>query len=214
MTSQKIENLLNLALDATPEERQKSLELEVGFDPVEREWDLIVKYSGSLDRVREIASSVTELANEYAVLTVAETRISALSQIPEIEYIEKPKRLFFQVANGKRVSCINEVQKTPFSLSGRGTLVAVVDSGIDYTLPDFRNPDGTTRIRNLWDQSLPGNPPEGYAIGTEFTEEQINAALKMEEGTQNRISRDISGHGTAVAGIAAGNGRGSSLRNA
>ena len=214
MTSQKIENLLNLALDATPEERQKSLELEVGFDPVEREWDLIVKYSGSLDRVREIASSVTELANEYAVLTVAETRISALSQIPEIEYIEKPKRLFFQVANGKRVSCINEVQKTPFSLSGRGTLVAVVDSGIDYTLPDFRNPDGTTRIRNMWDQSLPGNPPEGYAIGTEFTEEQINAALKMEEGTHNRISRDISGHGTAVAGIAAGNGRGSSLRNA
>lgn len=213
MTSQKIENLLNLALDATPEERQKSLELEVGFDPVGREWDLIVKYSGSLDSVREIASSVTELVNEYAVLTVAESRISALAQIPEIEYIEKPKRLFFQVANGKRVSCINEVQKTPFSLYGRGTLVAIVDSGIDYTLPDFRNPDGTTRIRNLWDQSLPGNPPEGYLIGTEFTEEQINAALKTEEGTQNRISRDISGHGTAVAGIAAGNGRGRSIRN-
>ena len=50
MASQKIENLLNLALDATQEEREKSLELEVGYDPEERVWDLIVKYSGNLDR--------------------------------------------------------------------------------------------------------------------------------------------------------------------
>ena len=72
--SQKAENLLNLALDATSEEREKSLELEVGYQPSDQEWDLIIKYSGNLEAVREIASSVTELSNEYAILTVPESR--------------------------------------------------------------------------------------------------------------------------------------------
>ena len=222
--SQKVENLLNLALDATTQEREKSLELEVGFNPIDREWDLIIKYYGSLEEVRAIASSVTEMANEYAVITIAESRIEELAQIPSVDFIEKPKRLFFQVENGKRVSCINAVQRAPFMFSGgerkestertedlygTGVLVAVIDSGIDYTLPDFRYPDGTTRIRTLWDQTISGNPPKGYEIGTEYTNEQINAALlaeTREEREQIVPSRDISGHGTAVAGIAAGNG--------
>lgn len=209
MESQKAENLLNLALDATESERIRSLELEVGYDPVEREWDLIVKYSGSLDQVRQIASSVTELTNEYAVLTIAESRIRRLAQIVEVEYIEKPKRLYFQAENGQRVSCIESVQRSPFSLRGNGVLVGIVDSGIDYTLPEFRNTDGTTRIRCLWDQGIAGSPPEGYAFGTEYTQEEINAALKAETAAQRRQivpSVDISGHGTAVAGIAAGSG--------
>lgn len=208
--SQKAENLLNLALDATAEEREKSLELDVGYNPIEREWDLIVKYSGSLDAVRSIASSVAEMANEYAVITIRESLIEELTRFPEIEFIEKPKRLFFQVENGKRVSCISPVRQTPFSLWGKGILVGIVDSGIDYTLPDFQNPDGTTRIRALWDQTIPGNPPEGYAIGTEYTQEQINMALKAgtaAERMQLVPSRDVSGHGTAVAGIAAGSGQ-------
>mgnify|MGYP000452991328 FL=1 len=87
--------------------------------------------------------------------------------------------------NGKRVSCINEVQRSPFvfsenvmkdNLYGKDILVAVIDSGIDYTLPVFRYPDGTTRIRTFWDQTISGNPPTGYAIGTEYTRKQINAA--------------------------------------
>lgn len=225
--SQKAENLLNLALNATNEEREKSLELEVGYHPIEREWDLIVKYSGSLEAVRSLASSVTEMANEYAVITILESRLDALAQIPEIDYIEKPKRLFFQVTNGKRVSCINEVQRIPFSfgmfqeggserntsqLYGKGILIAIVDSGIDYTLPDFRYPDGSTRIRALWDQSIQPiegeTPPEGYAIGVEYTKEQIDEALlgvNSIERYRKVRSRDVSGHGTAIAGIVAGN---------
>ena len=61
MTSQKAENLLNLALDATEEEREKSLELEVGYNPIDREWDLIIKYSGNLTPVRELTDQVVEL---------------------------------------------------------------------------------------------------------------------------------------------------------
>ena len=137
--SEKIENLLNLALQATEEERERSEELDVGFDPVENEWELIVKYSGDLERIREIASSVTGLLNGYAVVVIREERIGALAGLDEVEFIEKPKNLFFQVENGRNASCINAVQNPPFSLSGRGVLVGIVDSGIDLTHPDFRN---------------------------------------------------------------------------
>lgn len=211
MNSQKLENILNLALDATEDERQKSLELDVGYDAIEREWDLIVKYSGSLDEIRALGIRVAELQNEYAIVTVKEDLIERLSEFPQIEYIEKPKRLFFQVEDGKRASCIPPVQRPPLLLTGRGVLVAVIDSGIDYTNPIFRNTDGTTRIRNLWDQSLSENPPEGYIIGTEYTSEQINEALRqptMQERLQIVPSQDISAHGTAVAGVVAGNGNG------
>ena len=119
MTSQKLENLLNLALNSAEDEREKSLNLNVGYDPLDREWDLIIKYSVNLDRVRKIASKVTELQNEYAVIRITESRIDILSEIPEVEYVEKPKRLFFQAAEGRRVSCINAVQDTRLSLYGQ-----------------------------------------------------------------------------------------------
>ena len=213
MTNQKLENLLNLALDSTEDERERSLNLNVGYDPIDREWDLIIKYSGNLDRVREVASRVTELQNEYAIIRIAESRINILSGIIEVEYVEKPKRLFFQAAEGRRVSCIDEVQNTRLLLYGQGILIAIIDSGIDYANADFRNPDGSTRIRYLWDQSL--NPidgetaPEGYGIGVEYTKEEIDVALKVQtiaERMRMIRSQDISGHGTAVAGVAAGNG--------
>ena len=212
MADQKIENLLNLALSASEEEREKSLELDVGYYPVARTWEVIIKYSGTLGRVREIAESVVELSNEFAIVTVREDRLEALAGIEAVEYIEKPKRLFFQVENGRRVSCMTSVQIRPPKLYGTGVLVAIIDSGIDYANLDFRNADGTTRIYSLWDQTIPGNPPEVYVQGTEYTQEKINEALQQENRTERMKivpSEDRSGHGTAVAGIAAGNGRGS-----
>lgn len=175
MENQKLENLLNLAIDASEEERERSQILEVGYNPIDREWDLIIKYSGNLEEVRELASRVTELLSEYAVITIRESLIDRLAELPQVEYVEKPKRLYFQAANGRRVSCIDSVQGTRFELYGQGTLVAVIDSGIDYTLPDFRNADGSTRIRYLWDQSIPGE-----ALGAEYSAEQINEALQAQ----------------------------------
>lgn len=230
--SQKIENQLNLALSITEEERQKSESLDIGYDLEEKEWELIVKYSGTLERVRTRAVYVTELTGGYAIIQIKESQIKELAAFPEVEFIEKPKSLYFQIENGRRVSCIDEVQAAPFfssigqeglednqqkkqsfPLLGKDVLIGIVDSGIDYENPDFRNADGTTRILALWDQTLQnGKPPQGYHIGTEFTSEQINEALRMgvrEERYRIVPSRDTSGHGTAVAGIAAGNGRGS-----
>ena len=210
MQSQKIENLLNLSLDATRLEREKSIELEVGFAPLERVWDLIVKYSGDLSEIRNLGIQIVELQGGYAIVTVSEDRIELLAAFPQVEYIEKPKLLFFEVLQGKIASCIVPVQQEPLNLSGQGVIVAVIDSGIDYTNETVRNWDGSTRILNLWDQTIMGNPPEGYVIGTEYSSEQINEALQQESREERlRIvpSEDFSGHGTAVTGVLAGNSK-------
>lgn len=216
MTDQKLENMLNLALDATPGEREKSLQLNVGYDPLEKQWEVIVKYSGNLREILGDEIPIVELLNGFAILTIPESQIERLTDYPQIEFVEKPKRLFFAVNQGKSASCMTSVQSqfSPLGmpLTGKGILVACVDSGIDYSHPDFRNQDGRTRILKLWDQSIQGNPPKGYVIGTEYTREQINAALEAdtrEEREKLLPSRDLSGHGTGVMGIAAGNGRAS-----
>lgn len=203
MNDQKLENQLNLALEATEEEREKSGVLNTGYNREERTWELIVKYTGDLSRISSEDIQVTELLNEYAILVVPESLIEWLAGIPEIEYIEKPRRLYFARTEGKRASCMTTVQRPPLRLTGRGVLVAMLDSGADYRHPEFRNPDGSTRIRALWDQTAEGTPPAGYHVGVEYTQQQLNESL--ERADQPPLSQDVSGHGTGVLAIAAGN---------
>lgn len=211
MPNQKLDNLLNLAIDSTPEEREKSRNLNVGYDKETRLWDVIVKYSGPEEGLGGAGIFVVPLLGNYAVVTLPESELISYAQRPQVEFVEKPMRLYFELFQAKEASCIRSVQVGREGLSGKGILVGVVDSGVDYRHPDFRNEDGTTRILSIWDQSIPGNPPDGYVIGTEYTEDKINEALSLpiQEGRRLVPTRDISGHGTAVLGIAAGNGNGS-----
>ncbi len=139
--SEKFENLLNLALDATEREREKSLQLGVGFEPEEKRWELIVKYSGDIMRLEEINPQirVLELMNEYAILNVPESAMGQVAAAQEVEFVEKPKRMYFAVRRGKQESCIPPLQDARHHLTGKGVIVAVLDSGIDYSHPDFRN---------------------------------------------------------------------------
>ena len=199
MNSQKNENVLNLALDTSPENRERSLELNVGFDEREKTWEVIVKYHGSLQELTDFGIVVEELIAGYAILTVPESEMERLPDVEQIEYVEKPKRLFFSDAGGNTASCFAPGSRLSETLTGRGVLVAVIDSGISYWNQDFRKPDGSTRIRRLWDQVL----------DREYTQEEINEALaagSRQAAEQIVPSIDTSGHGTAVAGIAAGNG--------
>ncbi len=213
MNSQKADNQLNLALDIPADVRSDNQELEAGYEPTTNRWELIVKYNGDLSRIAsELNIQITQLFNNYAIVVIDESLIPAFEKYEEIEFIEKPKLLTFEVRDGIAVSCISPVQNPPYNLSGQGVLTAIIDSGVDYAHPDFRNPDGTTRILELWDQTIEGTPPEGYFSGTVYTREQINDALKQptrERQLQIVPSVDVSGHGTHVCGIMAGNGRAS-----
>ena len=208
MPDQKIDNLLNLAMDATSEERAKSENLNVGYDSSERLWDVIVKYSGPESGLGGEGIQMVPLLGGYAVVTLPESEIKVYSAREQIEFIEKPKRLYFETFQAREASCILPVQAGSNGLTGKGILVGVVDSGVDFFHPDFRNEDGSSRILRLWDQSINGNPPEGYTRGTEYTKEEIDEALVLGETEGRRLvpSRDVSGHGTAVLGIAVGNG--------
>lgn len=209
--NQKLENLLQLALQTSEETRARTEDLNVGFNGEQRTWELIVKYHGSLGVLESLNVTVEYLIAGYAILTVPELLVEAVAELEEIEYVEKPKRYFYQVTNPAEDACIAQLPGRDLSLSGEGVLIAVLDSGIDYRLPDFRNEDGSTRIRYLWDQTLEAGgtrrPPEGFRQGVELDAGQIDRVLQdtdLQRQTELMPGADISGHGTAVAGIAAG----------
>lgn len=91
-------------------------------------------------------------------------------------------------------------------VTGNGVLIGFLDTGIDYTHPVFIDSGGRTKILSIWDQTIPAetyHPDLPY--GTEFTREQINEALNHENPFEIVPSKDTIGHGTQLAGIAAGN---------
>lgn len=217
MEDQKMDNLLNLALDSTNQEREKSGNLNVGYEEESGLWDVVVKYSGDIRDLSGERIRAVPLLGGYAVVTLPQEELERFSDRPQVEFMEMPKRLYFQLLQGTEASCVRSVQGEIGSepgLSGRGVLMGIVDSGVDYRHPDFCNEDGTSRILRLWDQSArgtEGSPPEGYFLGVEYTKEDIDRALALPENEGNLIvpQQDLSRHGTSVLGIAAGNGRAS-----
>ncbi|WP_330626141.1 S8 family peptidase [Vallitalea guaymasensis] len=213
--NQKVDDRLNLAVDLTSAERQYTTNLNVGYNEEANTWELIVKYNGNIGDIPAIIAlteDIEQLTMDYAIVTIKQENIDQFASFPEIEYVEKPSSLYFNLDTSLRDACITSVQNVFPLLKGNGVLLGIIDSGIDYSHPDFRNEDGTTRIVTLWDQSIQGSPPEGFSAGTEYTAEQINEALSKNnrfEMLEVVPSDDFLGHGTHVAGIAGGNGRAS-----
>lgn len=104
-------------------------------------------------------------------------------------------------------SGVTKIRNIPvFNLRGSGIIIGIIDTGIDYTHEAFRNADGTSRIISIWDQTIQtGPPPDGFLYGTEYTREQLNQALANPNPLSVVPTTDEIGHGTFLAGIAAGN---------
>lgn len=124
-----------------------------------------------------------------------------------IELVEASHQLFPDLdISGADVS-VRPLQTVSPTVRGINVLVGIIDGGIDFSHDDFRLPDGSSRIRFLWDQSAPSVTGGQVPFGREYTKAQIDAALRTTPAPVQINHADTLGHGSHVAGIAAGNGR-------
>ena len=214
--SQKLENLLVISLESSRTERRSSGDLSAGVDAERDIWEIIVKYYArseaefvNLIKENYPDSEVTALLCNYAIIVTSRDNINLIAGETMVEYIEKPKMLYYNLTNEKRESCIpaNAVAAPAYNesdriegLSGKGVITAVIDTGIDVSDRAFRNEDGTTRIIRLWDQ-------QGGRI---YDDMDINDELVMRNnpaiyGDNQALFYDYSNHGINVCKIACGN---------
>lgn len=169
-------------------------------------FDLIVKYRTNTQVLNLFEDATLHIMNDlYAVLHVPVEQF--LEKLSSIRYAEIP--LLFGLTDEVSLDAtrVLDLRRTAaFNLKGEGVIIAIIDTGIDYTNPIFRRPDGTTKIISIWDQSIHTGPsPEEANFGTIYTAEQINQALISDDPFAIVPSVDENGHGTMLAGIAAGN---------
>lgn len=151
----------------------------------------------------------TDIENLYNIVYINKAEIPN-SDVAFFEYQSIPK-LYGLMQSGTFdptsliASGITQIQRAPLGLTGRGVIVCMIDTGIDYRNPVFLDESGRSRILAIWDQTIQlGTPPEGFLFGTEYTGEDINKALQSEDPYQMVPTRDENGHGTALAAAAAG----------
>ncbi len=169
--------------------------------------DLLITYSGDESVFQNFQDATVNIINYFnAVVHVPVSQITN-NTILEWGYSVMPS-LFGLISQASlEASGIPRLRNIPsFNLRGQGVLVGLLDSGIDYTNPVFKHADNTTKIVSIWDQTIQSSGfPSPANYGTEYTREQINEALQSEDPLEVVPTRDEIGHGTMLAGIAAGN---------
>ncbi|SFR68193.1 S8 family peptidase [Anaeromicropila populeti] len=169
--------------------------------------DLIVYYLNNPKILNQYGDAAVQYINEafaivhipIAEMTKEAVRTFSYNAIPKLYGLTSEESLGIS-----GVTKLRSIQK--FNLRGNGVIIGIIDTGIDYTNPVFIKQDGTTKIISIWDQTLTtGAAPVGAEFGTEYNSEQINQALKLENPYELVPSKDKIGHGTMLAGVAAGN---------
>ncbi len=185
-----ISSLAPLKVDAN---NQVMLPLLIKSNSVNTTSNLVSSVGGT---VYSIAGNI--LVTEYPLLLL-DKLISASSTLYAEINTKRDCYLNESIADVKADEVHSGLNLTK-SYKGKGTIVGVVDSGIDWKHEDFKNNEGS-RIKYLWDMSGTGNPPSEFNYGTLFTKAQLDALQCSEKDLD-----DGHGHGTHVTGIAAGAG--------
>ena len=183
--------------------------------------EILAKFFGDCDKISEEIGCKNEiLCNNFAIFSILanqiEQKIQKIKNHPQIlqsEFSHKISHNFTDnILNLNSNSvCLENLNNNNYeNLTGKGVIIGILDSGIDFRHPDFIDENNNSRILYIWDQNKPGNNPDNFDFGTEYSNSQINMAINNE---LELPFIDFDGHGTAVAGIAAGNGRASNFRN-
>lgn len=169
-------------------------------------WNFIFPNGNTPKDILEDGSLYPQILNRY--FTVLHWKRDNISEYMFKEYLFNylPKVYTLMDITSLAKSGVLQVRSSPgLGLTGQNVLLGFLDTGIDYTHPAFQDSSGSTRIDYIWDQSIQtGTPPEGYYYGSEYTREQIQEALRSSDPYQIVPSRDTDGHGTYMAGTAAG----------
>ncbi len=173
-----------------------------------------IVYTKSPEVLRTNGVTIQSVQPTFVVAWLNLDQIAKISALPEVSYIDVPKKL--KINNDISVassgaSLLHEGRLDNTIYKGDGVIIAIIDTGIDWDHPDFRKLTDQTksRILRIWDQTLTPisgeTAPAGYNLGVEYTQAQIENEI---DGTPAGFVRekDTDGHGTHVAGIAAGNG--------
>lgn len=169
-------------------------------------FDLIIEYRTYPQLITLFDNANLHVMNElYAILYVPINQFN--ENLSAVRYSEIPLLYGLTDETSLEASRVLDVRNTAaLNLRGEGVIIAIIDTGIDYTNPIFQRPDGTSKILYIWDQTINTGPsPPDANFGTIFTREQINQALASNDPLSVVPSMDENGHGTMLAGIAAGN---------
>lgn len=149
---------------------------------------------------------IQNILNTFFIIHKQITSPTQIS-IKEQGYRSIPKLYGLMDTSNMEQAGVLRLRRQPYvDFLGQNTILAIIDTGIDYQNPLFINADNTTRIESIWDQTIQsGNPPEEFLYGTEYRREQINEALNSDDPLSIVPSTDENSHGTFLAGIAAGN---------
>lgn len=169
--------------------------------------DFIINYSGDLTVLEKYSNNALHIVNFFNAVVHLPVSVMTEDVISRMGYAPIPTLFGFTSGASLESSGILRLRNIPrFNLRGKGVLIGFLDSGIDYTNPIFQYADNTSRISSIWDQTIISDQiPPDMAYGTEYTRDQINVALRSQDPYSIVPSRDEIGHGTIVAGIAAGN---------
>ena len=168
--------------------------------------DLIVNYSNNPMILQRMPNATVHIMNEvYAVLHIPVAQLPGRGLVI-YGYSTLPYLCGLASEVSVGASNIRELRRYPeFNLRGQGVLIGIVDTGINYNLPVFLKPDGTTKVAAIWDQTIQsGQSPFNTEFGTEYRSELINQALGSPNPLDIVPSTDENGHGTMLAGVAAG----------
>lgn len=150
-------------------------------------------------------SCAQQLSEDYAVLYLPLNDMGCDEAYQLTPYQEVPNLYGLYGKRAVAAAGITDVVNLPaLQLTGRGVLIGIIDTGIDYTHQAFIYEDDSSKVIRMWDQTGVGNPPQGFYFGTQYTNEQINEAIQAEDPFAVVPERDEIGHGTFLAGVAAG----------
>ena len=179
----------------------------------------IIQYQGDIQKAltRVTGACAFVLDENYAVVSIEKNKVdSVIDSTKEIVYTTKSS-LFTLTADSNSISPldsanINKFHQNPYlTLTGKGVLIGMVDTGIDYLNTEFATEDDKTRIISIWDQTLKGNSPMDFNFGAEYTSLDINKAIAASKAKGNPYdivpSKDTNGHGTSMASIMGGRGK-------